>query len=40
MSNGEKTTFQYEMLGKLDSYVVKDTGLLSHTIYKNKLKVD
>ena len=37
---GRRQPFQYEMFGKLDSYVVKDTGLLSHTIYKNKLKVD
>ena len=30
------------MLGKLDSYIQKNqTGLLSHTIYKNnKLKID
>ena len=29
------------MLGKLDSYIQKnETGLLSYTIYKNKLKMD
>ena len=31
---GRRQPFQYEMLGKLDSYMVEDTGLLSHTIYK------
>ena len=37
---GEKTATSINVLGKLDSYMQKDeTGLFSHTIYKNKLKM-
>ena len=41
--NGEKTPLQQMVfvLGKVDSYVQKNqNGLLSHTIYKSKLKMD
>ena len=32
---------QYTVLWSLDSYIQKnETGLLSHTIYENKLKMD
>lgn len=35
--NGEKTASSIMVLGKLDNYMQKNqTGLLSHTMYKNK----
>ena len=38
--NGEKTACSITVLGKLDSYMQKNqTGLFSHTIYINKLKM-
>ena len=41
ISNGEKTAFSVVVLGKLGSYKQQnETGLLSYTIYKNKLKMD
>ena len=37
--NGEKTVSSINVVGKLESYMKKNqTGLLFHTIYKNKLK--
>ena len=39
--SGEKADFSIIILGKLGSYMQKNqTGLLSHTIWKNKLKMD
>lgn len=38
--NSEKTISSI-VLGKLDSYLQKNqTGILSHTVYTNKLKID
>ena len=38
---GRRQPLQQMVLGKLDNYMEKkQTGLLSHTIYKNKLKTD
>ena len=38
--NSEKTTSSI-VLGKVDSYLQKNqTGILSHTMYTNKLKID
>ena len=38
--NSEKTISSI-VLGKLDSYLQKtQTGILSHTVYTNKLKID
>ena len=38
---GKRQSLQKVVLGKLDSYMKKNqTGLLSHTIYRNKLKMD
>ena len=38
---GKRQILQYMVLGKLDSYMEKNqTGLLSRTIYENKLKMD
>ena len=39
--NGEKTASSIIVSGNLDSYMQKNqTGLLPHTIYKNKFKMD
>ena len=41
INNGEKADSSVNGVGKLDSYMQKNqTGLLSHTMYKNKLKMD
>ena len=38
---GKRQLLQRMVLGKLDSYMQKNqTGLLSHTINKNKFKMD
>ena len=38
---GKRQPLQYMVFGKLNSYMQKNgTGLLSHTIYKNKFKMD
>ena len=38
---GENTAFSINGVEKLDSYMHKNqTGRISHTIYKNKLKMD
>ena len=38
--NGEKIAFSIMILGKLDSYMQKNqTGILSHAVYNNKLKM-
>ena len=39
--NREKTSSSIYVLGKLNSYMQKNqTGLLFHTIYKNKFNMD
>ena len=39
--NEEKTTSSINGMGKLDIYMQKNqTGLVSHTMHKNKFKMD
>ena len=38
--NGEKTVSSVNGAGKTGQLHVQETGLLSHAIYKNKLKMD
>ena len=39
--NGERQALQYMVLRNLDRYMQKNqTGVLSHTMYKSKLKMD
>ena len=41
INNGLKTVFSISVLGKLDSYMQKnEIRTFSHTLYKNKLKMD
>ena len=41
INNGEKIVFSINGVGKLDGYMQKSqTGLLSHTTYKNKLRMN
>ena len=41
MYNGEKSAYSINGVGRLDNYIQKNlTGPLSHSIYKNKLKMD